>query len=177
MIAADTRPMSAAPLDGAPIRLFVSAGSAIASFWSEERCQKTFGAGCYRAGGICSTTIQSSLMTLWDGSHWSTLVLKMTLCACQKRDDGLQAYPLTGQAHEQVGELLRRLWRQARSCFPSSLGPSLLPQSLQGQLSCKVSEGPCAHEKVVRRSPSRSDPPRVLTNAAIGGPHSIPRGR
>ena len=47
---ADPRPMSAAPLDGTPIRLFVSDGSAIASFWSEERCQKTFGAGCYRAG-------------------------------------------------------------------------------------------------------------------------------
>jgi hypothetical protein len=47
---ADPRPMSAAPLDGTPIRLFISAGSAIASFWSEERCQKMFGAGCYRAG-------------------------------------------------------------------------------------------------------------------------------
>ena len=47
---ADPRPMSAAPLDGTPIRLFVSAGSVIASFWSEERCQKTFGVGCYRAG-------------------------------------------------------------------------------------------------------------------------------
>ena len=139
--------------------------------------RKRSGLAAIVRAGICSTTIQSSLMTLWDGSHWYTLVLKMTLCAFQKRDDGLQAYPLTGQAHEQVGESLRRLWQQARSCFPSSLGPSLLPQSLQGQLSCKISEEPCAHEKVVRRSPSRSDPPRVLTNAAIGGPHSIPRGR
>src|SRR5262249_15346612 len=41
---------TAAPLDGTPVRLFVSGGSAIASFWSEERCQKTFGAGDYRAG-------------------------------------------------------------------------------------------------------------------------------
>jgi hypothetical protein len=45
MIAADLRPMSSAPLDGTPVRLFVSAGSAVASFWSEERSQKTFGAG------------------------------------------------------------------------------------------------------------------------------------
>jgi hypothetical protein len=30
--------------------LFVSTGSAIASFWSEERCLKTFGGGAYRAG-------------------------------------------------------------------------------------------------------------------------------
>jgi hypothetical protein len=50
MITADAQPMSAAPLDGTPIRLFVSAGSVIASFWSEERCQKAFGAGCYRSG-------------------------------------------------------------------------------------------------------------------------------
>src|SRR5215475_9621997 len=50
MITANPRPMSAAPLDGTPVRLFVSGGSAIASFWSEERCQKTFGAGDYRAG-------------------------------------------------------------------------------------------------------------------------------
>jgi hypothetical protein len=50
MITATPRPMSAAPLDGTPVRLFVSTGSAIASFWSEERCRKTFGAGAYRAG-------------------------------------------------------------------------------------------------------------------------------
>ena len=37
MIAADLRPMSSAHLDGTPVRLFVSAGSAVASFWSEER--------------------------------------------------------------------------------------------------------------------------------------------
>ena len=50
MIAAHPRPMSSAPLDGTPVRLFVSAGSAIASFWSEERSQRAFGAGDYRAG-------------------------------------------------------------------------------------------------------------------------------
>jgi len=50
MITADPRPMLAAPLDGTPVRLFVSGGFAIASFWSEERCQTTFGAGDYRAG-------------------------------------------------------------------------------------------------------------------------------
>src|SRR5271165_1665295 len=50
MIAADPRPMSSAPLDGTPVRLFVSTGSAIGSFWSEERSQKAFGAGDYRPG-------------------------------------------------------------------------------------------------------------------------------
>jgi hypothetical protein len=50
MITAASQPMSAAPLDGTSIRLFISTGSVIASFWSEERCQTTFGAGCYRAG-------------------------------------------------------------------------------------------------------------------------------
>jgi hypothetical protein len=50
MIAADPRPMSSAPVDGTPVRLFVVAGSAIASFWTEERCREVFGAGDYRAG-------------------------------------------------------------------------------------------------------------------------------
>jgi hypothetical protein len=50
MMTANPRPMSSAPLDGTPVRLFVSVGSAIASFWSVERSQKVFGAGHYRAG-------------------------------------------------------------------------------------------------------------------------------
>jgi hypothetical protein len=70
---------------------------------------------------------------------------------------------LTGEAHEEVGEPLRRLWRKARSCFPSSLGPSLLPQSLQVQLSCEVNQRPCAYEKVVRLLCSRN-------NVAAGTP-------
>jgi hypothetical protein len=50
MITADPRPMSSAPLDGTPVRLFASLGSAIASFWTAERSRKAFGAGNYRAG-------------------------------------------------------------------------------------------------------------------------------
>ena len=50
MIAADPRPMSSAPLDGTPVRLFASLGSAIASFWTAERSRKAFGAGNYRVG-------------------------------------------------------------------------------------------------------------------------------
>jgi hypothetical protein len=46
----DPRPMSSAPLDGTAVRLIVFAGSAIASFWSEERSRKAFGAGDYRPG-------------------------------------------------------------------------------------------------------------------------------
>jgi len=61
--------MLAAPLDGTPVRLFNSGGSAIASFWSEERCQKRSGLGTIVRVGICSTTMQSSLMTRRDGSH------------------------------------------------------------------------------------------------------------
>jgi hypothetical protein len=41
------------------------------------------------------------------------------------------------------------MWGKVRSCLPSSLGPALLPQSLQGKLSCESSAGPCAREKVV----------------------------
>ena len=50
MITADPRPMFSAPLDGTPVRLFATVGSAIASFWSAERSQETFGVGDYRAG-------------------------------------------------------------------------------------------------------------------------------
>ena len=50
MIDADLRPMSSAPLDGTPVRLFLATGCAIGSFWSEERSQKAFGAGDYRPG-------------------------------------------------------------------------------------------------------------------------------
>ena len=46
----EPRPMTSAPLDGTAIRLFVFAGSLIASFWSEKRCREAFGAGDYRAG-------------------------------------------------------------------------------------------------------------------------------
>jgi hypothetical protein len=42
--------MSSAPLDGTPVRLFVCAGFAIASFWSVERSQEAFGDGDYRGG-------------------------------------------------------------------------------------------------------------------------------
>ena len=50
MIITDLRPMSSAPLDGTPVRLFVPARFAIGSFWSVERSQKAFGDGSYRAG-------------------------------------------------------------------------------------------------------------------------------
>jgi hypothetical protein len=50
MITADPRPMSSAPLDGTPVRLFASVGCAIASFWSAECSRKAFGVGNYRAG-------------------------------------------------------------------------------------------------------------------------------
>jgi hypothetical protein len=71
MITADLRPMSAAPLDGTPVRLFVSAGSAIASFWSKERCQKTFGAGDYRAGWYL---LDDDAIELDDPMGWEPLV-------------------------------------------------------------------------------------------------------
>jgi hypothetical protein len=50
MVTAHPHPMSSAPFDGTPVKLFFSAGFAIASFWSAERSRKAFGAGDYRAG-------------------------------------------------------------------------------------------------------------------------------
>jgi len=49
-ISVHPRPMSSAPLDGTPVRLFASVGFAIASFWSVERSRKKFGPGDYREG-------------------------------------------------------------------------------------------------------------------------------
>jgi hypothetical protein len=71
MITVDPRPMSAAPLDGTPVRLFISGGSALASFWSEERCQKTFGAGDYRAGWYL---LDDDAIELDDPTGWEPLV-------------------------------------------------------------------------------------------------------
>jgi hypothetical protein len=71
MISANPRPMLAAPLDGTPVRLFNSGGSAIASFWSEERCQKTFGAGAYRVGWYL---LDDDAIELDDPTGWEPLV-------------------------------------------------------------------------------------------------------
>lgn len=46
----DSRPMASAPLDGTPVRLRLSVGFVVASFWSEGRSEKAFGPGDYRAG-------------------------------------------------------------------------------------------------------------------------------
>ena len=70
MIAAHPRPMSSAPLDGTPVRLFVSTGSAIASFWSEERSQKAFGAGDYRPGWYL---LDDDSVELDDPAGWEPL--------------------------------------------------------------------------------------------------------
>jgi hypothetical protein len=71
MIAADSRLMSSAPLDGTPVRLFVSTGSAIASFWSEERSQKAFGPGDYRPGWYL---LDDDSVELNDPTGWEPLI-------------------------------------------------------------------------------------------------------
>jgi len=71
MIAANPRPMSSAPLDGTPVRLFVSTESAIASFWSEKRCQEAFGAGDYRSGWYL---LDDDSVELDDPTGWEPLI-------------------------------------------------------------------------------------------------------
>jgi hypothetical protein len=71
MIAADPRPMSSAPLDGTPVRLFVCTTSAIGSFWSEERSQKAFGAGDYRPGWYL---LDDDSVELDDPTGWEPLI-------------------------------------------------------------------------------------------------------
>jgi hypothetical protein len=72
MIDADLRPMSSAPLDGTPVRLFVSTGCAIASFWSQERSQKTFGVGDYRPGWYL---LDDDSVELDDPAGWKPLMV------------------------------------------------------------------------------------------------------
>ena len=70
MIAADPRPMSSAPLDGTPVRLFVFTGSVIASFWTQERCREVFGAGDYRAGWYL---LDDDVIELDEATGWEPL--------------------------------------------------------------------------------------------------------
>jgi hypothetical protein len=70
MIATDPRPMTSAPVDGTPVRLFVVAGSAIASFWTEERCREMFGVGEYRAGWYL---LDDDIIELDEAMGWEPL--------------------------------------------------------------------------------------------------------
>jgi hypothetical protein len=72
MITADPRPMSSAPLDGTPVRLFASVGSAIASFWSAERSWKAFGDGDNRAGWFL---LDDEAIELDDPTEWEPLMV------------------------------------------------------------------------------------------------------
>jgi hypothetical protein len=65
------RPRSSAPLDGTPVRLFFSSGSATASFWSEERSREAFGAGDYRAGWYL---LDDDAIELDDPIGWEPLI-------------------------------------------------------------------------------------------------------
>ena len=66
----DPRPMSSAPLDGTPVRLFVFAGSVLASFWSAERSRQAFGAGEYREGWYL---LDDDTIELDDALGWEAL--------------------------------------------------------------------------------------------------------
>jgi hypothetical protein len=69
MMTDDPRPMSSAPLDGTPVRLFVFAGSAVASFGAWNAPGKHSERETIVRAGICSRMTQSSLMSRWDGNH------------------------------------------------------------------------------------------------------------
>ena len=60
------------------------------------------------------------------------------------------------ETHDQVGELLRILWRKVWSGLPPASEAALLPQGMQGQLPCKKGEGLCARQKVVELPVSRN---------------------
>jgi hypothetical protein len=70
MITTDPHPMSSAPVDGTPVRLFVFTGSVIASYWTEERCRGVFGAGDYRAGWYL---LDDDIVELDEAMGWELL--------------------------------------------------------------------------------------------------------
>jgi hypothetical protein len=86
MIDADLRPMSSAPLDGTPVQLFVSTGWAIASFWSEDRSQKAFGAGDYRPGWYL---LDDDSVELDDATGWKPLMELTALVLSEKKKSAL----------------------------------------------------------------------------------------
>ena len=71
MIITDLRPMSSAPLDGTPVRLFVSTGFANASFWGVERSQEAFGDGQYRGGWFL---LDDDVVEVDDPIGWEPLI-------------------------------------------------------------------------------------------------------
>ncbi len=82
---ADLRPMSSAPLDGTPVRLFATTESAIGSFWSAERSWKAFGAGDYREGWFL---MDDDTVEFDDPMWWEPLASDCCF--------GNEAVPLTG---------------------------------------------------------------------------------
>jgi hypothetical protein len=85
-IMADLRPMSSAPFDGTPVRLFGTTGYAIGSFWSAERSRKAFGAGDYRDGWFL---LDDDTVELEDPIWWEPLTSDS---ACFENETA----PLTG---------------------------------------------------------------------------------
>jgi hypothetical protein len=50
--------------------------------------------------------------------------------------------------YEHQNESLRKMWWTLWSCLPSSLGPALLPENLQGKLSRACSARPCPRQEM-----------------------------
>ena len=64
--------------------MFVFAGCAIASFWSEERSQKAFGPGDYRAGWYL---LDDDAVELDEPMGWEPIAQEID-CACLKNKTG-----------------------------------------------------------------------------------------
>jgi hypothetical protein len=85
IIDVNLRPMSSALFDGTPVRLFVSTGCAIASFWSQERSQKTFGVGDYRPAWYL---LDDDSVELDDPTGWKPL-MELTAPALNEKNKSL----------------------------------------------------------------------------------------
>lgn len=104
MTDSDRRPISSAPLDGTPVRLFVSAGPVIASFWSAERSRKAFGPGDYRAGWYL---LDDDAIELDDPIGWEPLTAAHSL---SRMAQGLEPSPLARDGLRRDAEWWSRWW-------------------------------------------------------------------
>jgi hypothetical protein len=95
-----------------------------------------------------------------DPSAWYMVCCTPVFTHCPKATGPIEPSKqsrLERVCHASVPKPLRKLWGKAWPCIASSLGPALLPKCLQDRLSRENSEGPCAHEKMVRPPHSTCD--------------------
>jgi len=72
-----------------------------------------------------------------------------------------------GESDVQIGKPLCELWRKVWSRLLSLLGPALLPQGVQSQLSRQECQGPRPHAQVVRLVAARANKGKITARRSV----------